>query len=181
MRLQSLHNHTSFCDGEGTVEDFCHVAAQRKFQSIGFSAHAPLPPATGFESCWHLRQARFEEYCVAVRAAGAIHNNATASVGSVLEVFLGLESDHIEGRAKADRFDMDALGLDYLIGSVHLIIAPDDNLTYGVDEKQESFDELITKHFDGDVNALVDLYWNNEEHMIEAGGFDILGHVDLIK
>jgi histidinol-phosphatase (PHP family) len=40
---------------------------------------------------------------------------------------------------------------------------------------------LLQQGFAGDIRRLVDTYWDSIEKMIRAGGFDIVGHLDLIK
>ncbi|MDR2796507.1 MAG: PHP domain-containing protein, partial [Spirochaetaceae bacterium] len=69
MNYSCLHTHTSFCDGNGTVEDFCAAAYKKKFVSLGFSAHAPITKKTGLKTDWHLRDDRLGDYCTAVRGA----------------------------------------------------------------------------------------------------------------
>jgi histidinol-phosphatase (PHP family) len=162
-----LHTHTSFCDGQGSVEDFCAAAHAKGLVSIGFSAHAPLP--AGLRSGWHLRAERFGEYREAVRAARSAWRGKLA-------VYLGLEADYIEGRSSAANFDRDALGLDYIIGSVHYVTA-----SRCVDCPPADFARLVKEDFGGDAMALADRYWDLLEKSVAAGGFDIAGHADLIK
>ncbi|MDR1148402.1 MAG: PHP domain-containing protein, partial [Spirochaetaceae bacterium] len=93
MEYSCLHTHTSFCDGSGSVEDFCAAAYEKKFVSIGFSAHAPVGKKTGLKTDWHLSDERFDEYRQAVREAGAAWRGK-------LDVYLGLEVDYIENGAE---------------------------------------------------------------------------------
>ena len=39
---QNLHTHTTFCDGKNPAEDVVKKAIEKGFDSIGFSAHAPM-------------------------------------------------------------------------------------------------------------------------------------------
>ena len=50
-----------------------------------------------------------------------------------------------------------------------------------IDGSPEEWRLLIETFFNGDVYSLVDAYWNTVERMIDLGGFDILGHADLLK
>jgi histidinol-phosphatase (PHP family) len=168
-RLSCLHTHTLFCDGAGTVEDYCASAAAKGFSVIGFSAHAPLDLQTG----WHLPMARFEAYREAVRAA-------QKKWAGTLAVYLGLEADYIEGISSPGQWNQKEYGLDYVIGSVHYIPTPQGGL-YEVDGDAQSFHRLVTGHFDGDALEVARVYYHCVEQMIQAGGFDILGHFDLIK
>ncbi|MDR0410139.1 MAG: PHP domain-containing protein, partial [Spirochaetaceae bacterium] len=89
MNYSCLHTHTSFCDGEGSVEEFCKTACEKGLVSVGFSAHAPVTRITGLNTNWHLSDERFDEYCQTVRAAGRAWHGK-------LDVYLGLEVDYIE-------------------------------------------------------------------------------------
>jgi histidinol-phosphatase (PHP family) len=122
---------------------------------------------------WHLSEDRLEEYCGAVRRA------RHAWAGRIA-VFLGLEVDYIRGLiSPADR-DFQELGLDYIIGSVHYILSPGGELVT-VDGPPEDFEKLVREQFAGDGERLMRIYWKALREMIRAGGFDILGHADVIK
>jgi histidinol-phosphatase (PHP family) len=174
MRYTCLHTHTEFCDGKGDIESFCRTAYEKGFAAIGFSAHAPMAKKTGITSDWHLPEERLGEYLDAVNAARCRWEGK-------LPVYLGLEVDYIKGlTGPADR-DFQELGLDYLIGSVHYVISPRDGEPFTVDSPGEEFAADMGRHLAGDGEALMELYWDAVEDMIRAGGFDILGHLDLVK
>jgi histidinol-phosphatase (PHP family) len=168
-----LHSHTSFCDGSGSVEDFCVSAREKRFVSLGFSAHAPVGQKAGLKTDWHLSDERFDEYRQTVRAAGVAWRGK-------LDVYLGLEVDYIENGAEiilsAEDFNRDEYGLDYLIGSVHYVTP-----CRCVDCSSAEFEKLMREDFGGDAMVLVDSYWDRMERMIEKGGFDIIAHADLVK
>ena len=173
MRYSCLHTHTTFCDGEDDIETFCRVAYEKGLDSLGFSAHAPIRKKTGWTSDWHLPDERLSEYLDAVREARQRWEGR-------LRVFAGLEIDFVAGlMGPADR-DYRELGLDYCIGSVHYLIPPRGE-PFEVDGSPEKFAKGIEEGFSGDAEAMVDAYWHAEEALIRAGGFDILGHIDLIK
>ncbi|GHV31196.1 hypothetical protein AGMMS4952_19420 [Spirochaetia bacterium] len=117
-----LHTHTDFCDGKGSVEDFCQAAYAKGLSAIGFSAHAPIAKKTGLKTDWHLPDDRLDEYIGTVNAA-------RRRWAGKLPVYLGLEVDYIKEpngsslSGPADR-DFQSLGLDYIIGSVHYIFPP---------------------------------------------------------
>jgi histidinol-phosphatase (PHP family) len=50
-----------------------------------------------------------------------------------------------------------------------------------VDDEAAVFGQNVAKHFSGDGEALMDAYWDAVEGMLRTGGFDILGHLDLIR
>jgi histidinol-phosphatase (PHP family) len=174
MRFSSLHTHTFFCDGRDDVETMCRAAWEKGLAAIGFSAHGPVYRKTGFRSGWHLPDERLEEYTAAVRAA---RNHWEGRI----PVYLGLEVDYIRGlTGPADR-DIRDLGLDYIIASVHYIIPPGNAAPFTVDGSMEELEQGVREGFGGDGGAMMEAYWDAVQDMIAAGGFDILGHVDLVK
>ncbi|MDR2471275.1 MAG: histidinol-phosphatase [Treponema sp.] len=173
MTLSCLHTHTVFCDGKADMETMCAAAAAKGFRSIGFSSHAPIARQTGLTSAWHLKEERLGEYVEA--ALGARKRWA-----GKLEVYLGLEVDYIEGlRGPADR-DIQELPLDYIIGAVHYVPSPRGGEPFTVDGPPEEFGPGL-REFGRDGLALCEAYYRACRLMVEAGGFDILAHLDLIK
>jgi histidinol-phosphatase (PHP family) len=174
LRYSSLHVHTVFCDGEDEIETYCRAAWEGGFASLGFSAHAPVYAKTGISSDWHLPEDRLAPYQEAVR-------DAARSWAGKLPVYLGLEADYIQGRTGPADPDYRDMGLDYLIGSVHYVFPPGGGEPFTVDGPREDFDRDVRSRFGGDGEALREAYWDALEQMIRAGGFDILGHMDLVK
>jgi histidinol-phosphatase (PHP family) len=169
-----MHTHTNFCDGRDDIETLCRYAYARGFVSLGFSSHAPLHKKTGLVSDWHISAGRFQEYLDGVLAARRRWEGK-------LPVYLGLEVDYIKGMiGPADR-EFQSLGLDYLIGSVHYVIPPDGSEPFTVDGPREEFKKNIHDHFGDDGQGVIETYWDAVDDMIRAGGFDLLGHPDLIK
>lgn len=169
-----LHTHSTFCDGHDDIETFCSRAYKKGLVSLGFSSHAPIYRKTGFRSDWHLPEERLEEYMDAVRAARRRWEGR-------IQVFLGLEVDYIPGLMGPGDRDIQNLGLDYIIGSVHYVLPPRGGEPFTVDDTPEILAQGIREGFAGDVSALVETYWDTVEAMILDQGFDILGHGDLIK
>jgi histidinol-phosphatase (PHP family) len=168
-----LHTHTRFCDAKDGIETFCETAYRKGFVSLGFSSHAPLPRGGGLASDWHIPPDRLEAYLDEVRSA-------RARWAGRLKVFLGLEVDYIPGLISPGDAYFRSLGLDYIIGSVHYVIPPRGE-AFTVDASPEVFNTGLKEGFSGDLSALIDAYWTGVEGLLEAGGFDILGHADLIR
>ncbi|MCL2233652.1 MAG: histidinol-phosphatase [Treponema sp.] len=173
MRFSCIHTHTTFCDGNDDVETCCRTACEKGLVSLGFSAHAPIFKKTGIQTTWHLGEERLEEYIEAVRAAQKRWEGK-------LPVYLGLEVDYIHGlTGPADR-DYREMDLDFIIGAVHYVIPPK-GAPFTVDDPGEDLDRNIKTGFGGDPLGMVEAYWNCQEAMIRAGGFDVLAHPDIIK
>ena len=173
MRLACIHTHTNFCDGSGDVETFCRRAHEKGLVSLGFSAHAPITAKTGFPGSWLMPEERLPEYIETVRAAKKRWEGK-------LPVYLGLEVDFIPGLiGPADRYYRE-LGLDYTIGSVHFVIPPRGE-PFTVDDSYENVCRGIIEGYGGDPMGMVEAYYSSLAAMIRAGGFDLLGHPDLVK
>jgi histidinol-phosphatase (PHP family) len=169
-----MHTHTLFCDGEDDVETMCRAAYEKKMYAIGFSAHAPITKKTGFKSDWNMNEERVDEYVSEVLAAKHRWHGK-------LPVFLGLEVDYIKGLRSAIDSDIRAINPDYLIGSVHFIIPANGAQPFTVDGPPEEFFTGLNEGFGGYAQALMNSYYDAMAEMIAIGGFEILGHADIIK
>jgi histidinol-phosphatase (PHP family) len=174
MKYACLHTHTNLCDGKADVESFCQKAWEKGLCALGFSSHAPVVKKTGFaQTSWNMREELLDEYIETV-------NSAKRRWEGRLAVYLGLEVDFIPGlMGPADR-DYGEMGLDYIIGSVHFVLPPK-GAPFTVDAPLEEVEQGIREGYCGDPLAMVEAYWDSLEAMIRSGGFDILGHVDVIK
>jgi histidinol-phosphatase (PHP family) len=168
-----MHTHTEWCDGRGDVESFCRAAYAKGLAAIGFSAHAPLTKKTGLKTDWHLRDEDLGRHIDTVNAA-------RRRWAGKLRVYLGLEIEYIRGlTGPADR-DFQGLDLDYCIGSVHYLFPRKGGDPFTVDDSADSFERAMERHFPGDGEAMAEIYWDAVEEMLSLGGFDILGHLDLV-
>jgi histidinol-phosphatase (PHP family) len=169
-----MHTHTLLDDGNDDAETMCRAAYEKKLYAIGFSAHAPITKKTGIESDWNLKDDLVDEYVDKVLSA---KNRWKGK----LEVFLGFEIDYIKGLRSAIDSDIKSINPDYLIGSVHYVIPENGAQPFTVDGSIEEFEKGVKEGFNGDVQALMHYYYNAVTEMIALGGFEILGHADLIK
>jgi histidinol-phosphatase (PHP family) len=170
--FSSLHTHTIFCDGKDDVETMCRTAHAKGLAAIGFSSHAPTDKA-GFPTDWNMKSDRLEEYINAVNAARRRWEGKIA-------VYLGLEVDYIKGLRSALDKDIQDNNLDYIIGSVHYLLPPC-GAPFTVDGPVAEVEKGLAEGFGGDGEAMVNAYWDAITEMATLGGFDIVGHLDLIK
>ena len=186
----SIHNHTTFCDGKDDIESMCRAAYEKKLYSIGFSSHAPSEKQLGREIFWNLKEENISNYINEVRAAKERWNGK-------INVFLGLEVDYVKGKRSSLDSDITSMNLDYIIGSVHYICPGfkgkaicsgacaecgkhSDELII-IDDSMEEFCKGLNDGYGKDAEKLMNNYYDAILEMIELGGFDILGHVDLLK
>jgi histidinol-phosphatase (PHP family) len=140
------------------------------YDILGFSSHAPLP----FDTSWNLKWPRYADYGAAIEAL------KKKWIPEGMTVLLGLEIDHIEGMASPRDEAYGKINLDYRIGSVHFITKLQGGL-FTVDENEKDFSRHVTENAEGDARRIWKEYYRNLEAMIEKGGFDIVGHFDLVK
>ena len=172
--FSSMHTHTLFCDGQDDIETMCRAAYEKKLYAIGFSSHAPVYKQTGIKTGWNMSEERVDEYVAEITAAKRRWQGKLA-------VFLGFEVDYIKGmRSPADN-DIKSINADFLIGSVHYIVPSNGAEPFTVDGPPEELEKGLNEGFNGNGEALMNCYYDMVAEMIAAGGFDILGHADIIK
>jgi len=174
QQFSSMHTHTTFCDGRDDVETMCRAAYEKKLYAIGFSAHAPISKKIEKKSNWHLKEEQVERYIKEIL-------DAKERWKGKLEVFLGFEADYIKGRCSPLDNDITSLNLDYIIGSVHYLYPPNGSEPFTVDGSAQEFEKGVKEGYNGDAYALMHSYYDAVAEMITAGGFDILGHLDILK
>lgn len=164
----NYHTHCSFCDGQVPPAEMAAAAARAGYRVLGFSSHAPLPWST----TWNMPAGRLDAYVAEVRRLTAFWRPRG------LEVLLGLECDWIEGTASPADPALDRLGLDYRMGSVHYVCL-DGAEPFTVDEGPDEFAAHVRAV--GEARRVWQEYYRNLSALIAAGGFDILGHFDLVR
>lgn len=167
--LTNYHSHSLYCDGHAPIKDFLDEAVRQGFTSYGVSPHAPLPWTTR----WSMMELELPVFLYEMKRLKEEYKDR-------LEVYCGLEIDYIDSdiNPQAGLFKNDAL--DYKIGSVHLIHNQAGRLV-DIDLNVEKFRKEVDKSFGGDVEYVIDKYFQVETSMVETGGFDIVGHMDKIS
>jgi histidinol-phosphatase (PHP family) len=122
----------------------------------------------------NMKPERLGDYIAEIRALG----REWAERGG-LDVLLGLEIDWLSGSRSPRDPLFDGLGLDFAIGSVHFVDVGGG--PFAVDGAQDDFDARVASDAGGDPSRIWKAYYRNISALIESGGFDILGHFDLIR
>ncbi len=170
MNYFSYHTHTIFCDGKNTAEEFVERAIELGLNAIGFSSHAPLAQ----NEPWSMPLQSLKEYTAEVEALKQKYR-------SKIQIYLSLEIDYIPEATKSFKELKKEAGLDYTIGSVHLVKAKSDSGFWFLDGPDTNYIHGIEVLFDGDVQKAVTAYYNQIIEMIETQKPDIVGHVDKVK
>ncbi|MEG0467235.1 MAG: histidinol-phosphatase [Mucinivorans sp.] len=170
MPLTNYHSHSLFCDGKASIEDFVRQAISLGFSAYGVSAHSPLP----FDAPWVIAWDRVDEYIAQIRDLGVKYS-------SQIELLAGMEIDYLDETYNASTPYFQGLDLDYRIGSVHFVRSDRDGSFVDIDCPPSDFARAVDYHFAGSLERVVRAYYNAKFAMVEAGGFDFLGHADKIS
>ena len=162
--LTNYHSHCLYCDGRANMEDFIRFAISEGFTSYGISSHAPLP----FSTAWTMEWDRMDDYL-------SEFSRLKEKYADKIELAIGLEIDYLDEDSNPSLPRFQDLPLDYRIGSVHMLYSPEREIV-DIDTPADTFRQ--DKHFDGDLDYVVHLYYKNLLRMVELGGFDIVGHAD---
>ncbi len=168
-RQYNFHSHTQFCDGHASMELMARAAVGAGMRHYGFSPHSPIPVSS---PCNMLR-ADVDVYLAEVQRIKAMPELQSCRFYAAMEVdYLG------DDWGPANEY-FKSLPLDYIIGSVHFI--PSQSGEYvDIDGHFDSFAKRMKAYFRDDIDYVVDTFYRQSRAMVEAGGFDILGHFDKV-
>ena len=159
MFQQNLHAHTTFDDGQNTIEEMALAAQAAGLTSLGISVHMPMP----FPSCWTIDAKRLPDYFAEAR-------RVKDRLRDRIDVYCGSEWDLYSA--------VPPTGFDYVIGSVHHISVGNDLPC--VDNTAEETRRLIRQSFHGDVDAMAEAYFAQYQALAQVKEIDIVGHFDLL-
>lgn len=167
-RRYTLHSHTEFCDGRATMEAFARKAVEDGFTHYGFSPHSPI---TIPSPCNMLRDnvARYDEEYRRIRN----------TYGDRVKFYRAMEIDYLGDEWGPAHEYFASLHLDYTIGSVHFIPCQSGEYV-DIDGNFENFRKKMDKYFHNDIRYVVETFYSRSCRMVEAGGFDIIGHLDKV-
>lgn len=167
-RRYTLHSHTEFCDGRATMEAFARKAVEDGFTHYGFSPHSPI---TIPSPCNMLRDnvARYDEEYRRIRY----------TYGDRVKFYRAMEIDYLGDEWGPAHEYFASLHLDYSIGSVHFIPCQSGEYV-DIDGNFENFRKKMDKYFHNDIRYVVETFYSRSCRMVEAGGFDIIGHLDKV-
>ncbi len=168
MILTNYHTHTHFCDGLEAPEVMVQEAIAKGFSVLGFSGHTVHP----FASDWHIPVDKLSDYVAEI-------NRLKEKYQGQIEILCGFEADYLPPLSGPAQGPYRDLGADYLIGSTHYLITSTGCFT--VDDSAKNVAAGIAAYFNGDGKKTVQAYFAAQREMISKGGFEILGHADVIR
>lgn len=164
----NYHSHCSFCDGKAPMEEFVEAAVRQGFTVYGISSHAPLP----FSASWTLSRSEVPAYLAEFKRLKEKYKGE-------IDLYAGMEIDYLNPVQHPAIGYFQHLPLDYRIGSVHLIYTPEGEII-DTDTSPENFRKLWKEQFQGDLKRMLATYFEASMRLVEAGGFDFVGHANKI-
>lgn len=160
MITRDFHCHTNFCDGENSPEEMVLAAIEKGMTELGLLCHS----YTFFDGRYCIKEENVDKFIAEI-------NRLKEKYSGKIKLYCGVEQDHFSEHSTD--------GFDYIIGSSHYMLI--DGYYYSVDSKSEWFMDMLEKKFDGDFNALAEIYFEQAANIIEKTDADIIGHFDLIS
>lgn len=167
-KFYNLHAHTQFCDARMPMEEFAAKAAEMAFTHYGFTPHSPIP----IESPCNMKKEDVDKFLNEVDRLQKLYPG--------VKFYKGMEIDYLDSSWGPTNEYFRNLPLDYTIASVHFIPNQDGEY-YDIDGRPDAFRRRLTENFHSDLNYVVEKYFEHSHQMIDAGGFEIIGHFDKIK
>jgi len=168
-KLYTFHSHTEFCDGRAQMEAFAREALRQRFTHYGFTPHSPVP----IESPCNMSMANVPRFLAEVERIRREHADGGC------KFYAGMEIDYLGDQWGPSSPYFKTIPLDYAIGSVHFIPTQDGEMV-DIDGHFSSFQQKMETRFHNDITYVVETFYAQSHRMIDAGGFDIIGHFDKI-
>jgi histidinol-phosphatase (PHP family) len=166
----NYHCHSRFDDGHGELEEYVQAALHKGLRTLGFAGHAPVP----FPCTWTMPSDLLPEYLETAR-------RLKIAYAEKLEVLVGLEVDYIPELISTAAAQIQALNLDFTVGSVHFIGRLAAGKLWTPDGPVEELEQGVQESFGGDIRRAVEEYYRRMTAMVSSSPPDIIGHFDVIK
>ncbi len=164
----NFHSHTQFCDGKAPMAEFVSEAVREGLSHYGFSPHSPLP----LKSPCNMSKADVPLYLAEFKRLSELYSGK-------INLYAAMEIDYLGPQWGPAHPYFDTIPLDYRIGSVHFIPNPEERYV-DIDGRYENFKGKMEQYFYRDIHYVVETFYRQSIDMVEAGGFDIIGHLDKV-
>jgi len=169
--LTNHHTHSYYSDGNSHPEEYVRQAISLGFDLLGFTEHSPLP----FDNNFSFKEEKKEEYL-------SLFSGLKSRYKGQIDLVLGMEMDYIPGIMEDFESFTTGFGLDYSIGSVHLVRNREKEALWFIDGPLAlTYDAGLNEIFGGDIRKAVAAYYGQVNEMLQTQSFDIIGHLDKIK
>ncbi|MDT8308329.1 MAG: histidinol-phosphatase [Bacteroidales bacterium] len=170
MIYDNYHTHTLYSDGTAYPVSYVKKAVSLGCSALGFTDHASLP----FFVEWSMPKKKEQNY---LREIIALKHQYAEQIN----LLCGLEIDYIPGVSEHFFAKQKRLGLDYTIGAVHFVVAPDNKRLWFIDGSGDGFHYGLLNLFNGNIQQAVITYYRQIRRMLQYEQVTILGHFDKIK
>jgi len=167
--LTNYHSHSSYSDGRGDLEDYVLSAIDKGLTVYGFSDHAPVD----FNCSWTMKPEKLPLYLDEI-------DRLKIKYTSRIELLKSLEIDYAPNNRLSIAEQVQLLGLDYIVGSVHFVSLFDNGVPWNIDTGRELFESGLSRIFDNDPRKAVSLFYELTSEMLRILKPDIVGHIDKI-
>lgn len=166
--MENYHSHTEFCDGRASMSEIAKGAYEAGFSTWGTSPHSPICCPSGANM-------KSEDMALYIAESARLKKEYEGK----MRVLTGMEIDYVSVSFGPHTDYFRSLPLDYRIGSVHFVRTREGK-PVDVDGPAERFLKYLDNEYDGDLRYVAETYFAMELEMLEAGGFEIIGHLDKI-
>lgn len=165
MLTVSLHNHTTWSDGQQDMETMIRAAQDAGIKTFGISDHWLVRP-DGTSENWSMPYSRLNDYVETLLRFRQQFQTDN------FKLLIGLEVDFFAENAHEVREYLRQFPLDYTIGSIHFVGS------FPVDNTRADWLKL-----DGQAawDDIYHGYWRKMRQLCQSGLYDIVGHFDLPK
>ncbi|MDE6561640.1 MAG: histidinol-phosphatase [Muribaculaceae bacterium] len=166
--MKNYHSHTEFCDGRASMAEIAIAAYDAGFKVWGISPHSPICCPSGA----NMKAEDVDKYIKESKRLKEEYRDK-------MTILTGMEIDYVSSVFGPQIEYFRSLPLDYRIGSVHFVRTREGK-PVDVDGPAERFLKYLATEYEGDLRYVAETYFAMELEMLEAGGFDIIGHLDKI-
>ena len=153
----NFHTHTTYCDGELTVEQMVRAAIDKGMDALGFSEHSYLS---------------FDDFCMSRDGTHEYMRDVRqlAQKYPEIELYLGIEQEYYaEWIVPPEEFD-------FIIGAVHYVKTGGKFVS--LDDGAQAQRQVVLDHFGGDYYAMAEAYFDTVAALADTP-CDFIAHFDL--
>lgn len=166
----NFHTHSCLDDGKDQLENYVINSITQRLSALGFSAHAPI----NVYNEWCLPEEKLQYYCNQVKML-------KEKYAGKIDIYLGLEMDYIPGISKGFDSVIKKQGLEYTIGSIHLVKNPESNNLWFIDGPIEGYKKGLKSIFNNNAKNAVEAFYQQSIDMVVKEKPNIIGHLDKVK
>jgi histidinol-phosphatase (PHP family) len=164
-----FHSHNIFCDGKNSIQEMIQSAVNNNVTHFGVSSHAPVK----FINKWSLNHDDLQKYSDEI-------DTVKEKYGDKIQIFKSLEIDYIPELSYPFKYFKDLLGLDYTIGSIHLVLNKENGKLWFIDGNKEECHQNFKNIFSSNIRLAIASYYSQIREMIETQQPNIIGHIDKV-